>query len=241
MRKDAKGNLEFLFDYMGDKIHVRIKTEDLMVQMAHKARLNSTGKASAVYGYITAEVITPKPEPKSDEVARAEELVAQHKFAVQQGDNVHTQNVEADVVDYGNKLMRQVGGMAEFAAAAKAEHSAFRREMQRQVNPQAKALTVLFNYVHEYAQEEPCSFVHQRVEPKMRPSYVDWKVGMRVRVCHKNYGEATSFEGMATIKKIHQGDKGGIHADVEFDGKPGDIVQRWIFAHDQDPELEYVV
>jgi hypothetical protein len=92
------------------------------------------------------------------EIKYAEELIARHKFAVQQGDDVHTKNVEGDIMDYGDNLTRQAGGIAQFVAVLKADHSAFRREMKRQQNPTAKAITLLLDYAHAHCAQDCCSF-----------------------------------------------------------------------------------
>jgi hypothetical protein len=73
----------------------------------------------------------------------------------------------------------------------------------------------------------------------MMASYVDFKPGLRVRVMNRTLGGKDVVEGMATIRKINQGDKGGVHAEVEFDDDPGRTFERWVFAHDQDDALEF--
>lgn len=69
-------------------------------------------------------------------------------------------------------------------------------------------------------------------------SYVDFKPGLRVCVMNHTLGGKMIVEGMATIRKINQGDKGGVHAEVEFDEEPGRTFERWVFAKDQDDSLE---
>jgi len=93
------------------------------------------------------------------EVKQANELVARHKFALTQGDDVHTKNVEGDVLDYGDKLMLQVSGMPRFGESLMVTNTGFRREMKNSDTPQAKALTVLFTYCDEVRAEDVCRFV----------------------------------------------------------------------------------
>lgn len=67
---------------------------------------------------------------------------------------------------------------------------------------------------------------------------VDFKEGVRVRVMNKTISGKEIVEGMATIKKINQGDRQGVHADVEFDEEPGKTYPRWIFAKYQDDSMD---
>lgn len=46
------------------------------------------------------------------------------------------------------------------------------------------------------------------------------------------------IEGYAFIRKIHQGDRQGVHADVEFTEERGTTYQRWVFAKHQKAGLK---
>ena len=62
-------------------------------------------------------------------------------------------------------------------------------------------------------------------------------VGQIVNVYNNTLSGERILEGKAVIRKVHQGDRGGVHADVEFlddTGAPeGETFKRWVFASDQ--------
>ena len=62
---------------------------------------------------------------------------------------------------------------------------------------------------------------------------VDFKKGLRVRIMNSTPSGEEFEEGMAVIKKIRQGDKQGVYADVEFEDETGRTFQRWVFAKNQ--------
>lgn len=66
----------------------------------------------------------------------------------------------------------------------------------------------------------------------LTPEQLDGKIP--VRICNVTR-ENRVFEGMGIILEINQGDRCGVHAKVDIDG---DIVERWIFAKDQNPHDE---
>ena len=59
-----------------------------------------------------------------------------------------------------------------------------------------------------------------------------------VRIYNATPGNNRIFEGMARIKKINQGDRQGVHAQVEFLKDKGETFPRWIFAKDQMADAE---
>lgn len=55
-----------------------------------------------------------------------------------------------------------------------------------------------------------------------------------VKVFNKTSEGKDVLEGMARIRKIHQGDRQGVHASVCFIGDaPGDTFDRWVFGSKQ--------
>lgn len=62
---------------------------------------------------------------------------------------------------------------------------------------------------------------------------LDGKQSVKVFNCPLGRPDKRELEGIARIKKVHQGDRCGVHADVEFDVEKGNTYQRWVFARDQ--------
>ena len=54
-----------------------------------------------------------------------------------------------------------------------------------------------------------------------------------VRVMNTTIGGKQVLEGQAIIRKVREGDRQGVYADVEFPDDPGLICRRWVFASDQ--------
>ncbi len=55
-----------------------------------------------------------------------------------------------------------------------------------------------------------------------------------VDIMNLTSGRKPFKEGKAYIRKVHQGDRQGVHADVEFLNELGTTYQRWVFAKDQE-------
>ena len=56
---------------------------------------------------------------------------------------------------------------------------------------------------------------------------------VRVMIMNTSISGEQVEEGYAYIKKVHQGDRGGVDADVAFDDDPDYTFRRWVFANHQ--------
>ena len=54
-----------------------------------------------------------------------------------------------------------------------------------------------------------------------------------VKVYNTTLGGEQVFEGEARIRKVEQGDRQGVYAEVEFVEEPGSTYSRWVFANHQ--------
>lgn len=107
----------------------------------------------------TYEVVNDDELEAAKKVDQAKEFVARHQFAVSQGDNVHTENVEADLMHYADEMVKIAGGaFGTFSELLNATGEHYRPTIRVDQGAEYEALAILFDYVKAYKGEEICAF-----------------------------------------------------------------------------------